>query len=62
VDFVPDPALFRTSGSTRNGTRDNLICTHELFSKDHRGGHGRKLLGSKKLSLDITRISIEGDV
>jgi hypothetical protein len=38
VDPVPDPLLFRKSGSAGNRTRDIWICTQELWPVDHRGG------------------------
>jgi hypothetical protein len=38
VDPVPDPILFRKFGSVGNRTRDLLICSHELWPLDYRGG------------------------
>jgi hypothetical protein len=38
MDPVPDPLLFRKSGSARNQTRDLWICSQELWPLDHRGG------------------------
>jgi hypothetical protein len=39
VGPVPDPLLLRKSGSAGNRTRDLWICSQELWSLDHRGGH-----------------------
>ena len=36
VDPVPDPLLFRKSGSAGNRTRDLCICSQKLWSLDHR--------------------------
>jgi hypothetical protein len=38
VDPVPDPLLFRQSGSAGNRNRDLWICSQELWPLDHRGG------------------------
>jgi hypothetical protein len=39
VDNVPDPPLLRKSGSAGNLTRDLWMCSQELWSLYHRGGH-----------------------
>jgi hypothetical protein len=39
VDPVPDSLLLRKSGSARNRTRDLWVCSQEVYSLDHRGGH-----------------------
>ena len=37
MDPVPDPLLFRKSGSVGNRTRDLCICSQKLWPLDHRG-------------------------
>jgi hypothetical protein len=37
VDPVPNPLLFRKSGSAENETRDLWICSQKLWPLDHRG-------------------------
>jgi hypothetical protein len=39
VDPFSDRLLLRKSGSTKNWTQYLWICSHELWSLDHRGGH-----------------------
>jgi hypothetical protein len=39
VDPVPDPLLLGESGSSGMRARDLWICSQELRSLDHRGGH-----------------------
>jgi hypothetical protein len=38
VDPVPDPLLFRKSGSAGNRTQDLWVISQELRPLDHRGG------------------------